>query len=492
MKNLTIEKIAEITSAQIVGDYSHIALKEAAGVVIDSRLVMEDYIFIANKGERVDGHDFLPSVMNEKKALFAICEHQVENISGPYLIVEDSLEALKKIATYYRSSIDTKIIGIVGSVGKTSTRKFVASVLAEKYNVMSTEGNYNNEIGVPLTLLKIREEHEIAVVEMGINHFGEMSRLTAMAHPDMCVMTNIGECHLENLIDRDGVLRAKSEVFEGMNEEGQVFVNGDDDKLVTIASVNGKTVIRYGLNAECINSDSNNNLKNDYYAANIVSHDLTGSDVTIKGANDSCIEALVPLPGNHMVYNAVAATAVGRYLGLSEQEIINGLKNCSAVEGRSNVLKLNKITLVDDCYNANPTSVRAAIDTLSKVQTEKVAILGDMFELGNKEKEMHGGIGQYAVEKGIDLLVCIGDLSKNMYEQAIAHGGKTLELLSSCAAEDSYLEASEKCTKVIWFVDIDMAIASLENLIKPDNTVLVKASHGMKFANIVKFIKEKF
>lgn len=472
MKNLTIEKIAEVTGGTIIGDISGIAGKEIAGVEYDSRLILEDYVFIATKGEKVDGHSFISQVF-EKGAMFVIGEKQPEELQGPMVLVEDSFDALRSIATYYRSVMNTRLIGITGSVGKTSTRTFIATVLAEHYNILQTQGNLNNEIGVPLMLLRIRSEHEIAVIEMGINHFGEMSRLTAMAQPNVCVMTNIGTCHLENLINRDGVLRAKSEIFEGLRDNALVVINGDDDKLQTIKEVQGKAPVRFGVLAS---EDSNINALN-YYGKEIKNLELFGSIVHIQGMDGTSFEAKVPLPGKHMIYNAVAATTIGKYYGLSDEEIIAGLGKCKAVGGRTNVIALDGITLIDDCYNANPNSMKAALDLLRIVSNKKVAILGDMFELGEKEAILHAEIGEYAVTNGIQKLICVGNLSKNMFEAA-----------------NKYCDPNTENNKieVLWFESLEEVMSKLSDLLGEDETVLVKASHGMHFENIVTQLIEKY
>ena len=210
MKGMSIQAIAKACNGVIYGDND--STREVMGVELDSRKLMEGYLFIATRGERVDGHSFISQAF-EKGCLGVVCEKLPENIAGPCILVEDSFKALQDIAAYYRQQLSVKVVGITGSVGKTSTKEVIAGVLSEKYKVLKTEGNFNNEIGLPLTVLKIREEHEVAVLEMGINHFGEMHRLSRIARPDVCVITNIGQCHLEFLIDRDGILRAKSEIF---------------------------------------------------------------------------------------------------------------------------------------------------------------------------------------------------------------------------------------------------------------------------------------
>ena len=235
MPGMTLSNIAEACHGKYVGD-GKLLSTEISGAVTDSRQVTDGYLFIPIKGERVDGHDFIPQVF-EQGALAVLSEKELDNPAGPYILVESSLEAMKKIAAFYRSQIKAKVIGVTGSVGKTSTKEMIASVLEEKYSVLKTAGNFNNEIGLPLTLFRIRDYHDVAVVEMGISDFGEMHRLGAMARPDISVITNIGYCHLENLIDRDGVLRAKTEVFEHLSEAASVILNGDDDKLATKARI---------------------------------------------------------------------------------------------------------------------------------------------------------------------------------------------------------------------------------------------------------------
>ena len=245
MRNMTLSHIAEACGGTLYVDgkpYTCDAsreddsmevewkAKEASCVVIDSRKIEAGGVFIAAKGERADGHSFISQVA-DKGALGVVCERTPENCSIPYILVEDSFKALRDIGEYYRKQLDVKVVGITGSVGKTSTKEVIASVLAQKYRVLKTQGNFNNEIGVPLMVLSIRKEHQVAVLEMGISDFGEMHRLSKIARPHICVITNIGQCHLENLGSRQGILKAKSEIFDFMVPQGKVFLNGDDDLL---------------------------------------------------------------------------------------------------------------------------------------------------------------------------------------------------------------------------------------------------------------------
>ena len=459
MKNLTIEKITEVCAGTLYGsEWIKEEKREASGVVLDSRLLQEGYVFIATKGEKVDGHKFIPSVF-EKGAMAVICEEVPEVLTGPCIQVKDSFIALKKLAAFYRQQLDITVVGITGSVGKTSTKEFVAGVLATKYQVWKTQGNFNNEVGLPLTVLQLREEHEIAVLEMGISDFGEMHRLSEIAKPDICVLTNIGQCHLEFLGDRDGVLKAKTEIFDFLNPNGMIFVNGDDDKLVTLRERWQDKLVCFGRGAA-----------NDVYAANEISKGLLGSTMDIVGSME-LKEVQIPLPGEHMVLNALAAAAVAKYLQLSLEEIKEGIKRVQAVSGRSNLIPYEEFVLIDDCYNANPVSMKAAIDLLQSANGRKVAVLGDMFELGEEEEKLHYEVGEYTKNK-VDYLVCVGNLAEQIYKGANANKSENMTSL--------YLQDKEDVYK------------HLKEIIKPQDTILLKASHGMGFADIVSWFERNY
>lgn len=461
MKGMTPEKIAAACRGAYTGDAA-LGKTEITSAVLDSRKVQEGGLFVATRGERVDGHSFIESVY-EKGALCVLGEEPPKDGERPYIQVQDSFAALKQIAEYYRSCLDIKVVGITGSVGKTSTKEFIASVLSQKYNVLKTEGNFNNEVGLPLTVLRLREEHEIAVLEMGISNFGEMHRLSKIARPDICVMTNIGQCHLECLKNRDGILRAKSEIFDFMQERGAVVLNGDDDKLATVDEVKGKEPLRFGLGKQ------GTGVENPVYAGDITDKGLLGSETVIYTPEGE-FTARIPLPGQHMVYNALAAAAVGLRLGLSLEQIQKGIGQVEAVGGRTNIKRLEHLTVIDDCYNANPVSMKAALDLLTTAQGHKTAILGDMFELGAEEARFHAEVGAYAVEKGIDRILCVGALSRNMYEAALAVK-KDIQTVEYFGTREELEEELKK------------------NPLK-ETTVLVKASHGMGFADVVKMLEE--
>lgn len=449
--------------------------KEVQGVVIDSRLVKEDYLFVASRGERVDGHDFIKAAFNQG-AMAVVCEKAPEGVPIPYILVKDSLKALKDVAEWYRMQLDISVIGITGSVGKTSTKEFVSSVLSQKYRVHKTEGNYNNEIGLPLTILQIRAEHEIAVLEMGISNFGEMHRLSKIAKPDYCLITNIGQCHLENLGSRQGILKAKSEIFDFMNENGRAILNGDDDMLATVHEVKGKPPVRYGFSPEF-----------DVWADNVKSYGLKGStcDIHIK---DEVIHAEIPMPGHHMVLNSLAAAAAGLLFGISGRDIARGIDQIKPVSGRSNIIQHKDLTIIDDCYNANPVSMKAAIDLLSMADTRKVAIMGDMGELGRDEIKLHEEVGRYAGAKNIDIILCAGKLSSHMYDSAReALNNKLYNAESGKSSETSGNESPKSVSeRLFYFETRDDLIKALPGIIKGGDTILVKASHFMGFDMIVK------
>ena len=459
MKNLTVANITKACNGKLY-NFDLSEDKEVSGVAIDSRKISADYLYIPFVGERVDGHDFIPDVFN-KDALITLSEVNLEEKfpydNYPYILVESTSQAIKDIAEYYRSNLSIKVVGITGSVGKTSTKEIIASVLEQKYKVLKTDGNFNNEIGLPLTIFRLTEDDEIAVLEMGISEFEEMHRIAKVAKPDVCVITNIGTCHLENLGDRDGVLKAKTEIFDYMNEKGLIVLNGDDDKLITIEDYKGIVPLLFGNNDEF-----------SAYPIDVTDLGLLGTKVLFNILGRT-IEATIPIPGKHMVGNALAASLIGDYFGLNDDEIKNGIESLKAVSGRNNIIKTDKYVVIDDCYNANPMSMKASLDVLSTAKTRKVAILGDMFELGKDEIELHKEIGKYAIFKNIDVIVCVGDLSKNMCltARSVNEDGKS---------DVYYFETLEQIKEVLF------------NILEEDDTVLVKASNGMHFKELIEML----
>ena len=454
MPNMTLKNIAGACEGTYIGA-KELEDKVICGAVIDSRLVEEDYLFIPIKGERVDGHKFIPQVF-EKGACCVLSEVELENPAGPYIRVESSEVALKKIAAFYRQSLPIKVVGITGSVGKTSTKEMIASVVSQKYNVHKTAGNFNNEIGLPLTVFGIRAEHEVAILEMGISDFNEMHRLATVANPDICVITNIGLCHLENLGTRDGILQAKTECFEHMKEGGLAILNGDDDKLSTKTKVNGRDTVFYGIGTG-----------NGIYATDVANLGFEGMSAVIHTPQGE-FEAYITIPGEHNVYNALAATAVGLELGLTLEEIQKGIAEAKTIAGRTNVIRANGYNVIDDCYNANPVSMEAALDVLSYAKGRTIAVLGDMGELGENEKALHFGVGKCVAEKKIHTLFCAGSLAAE-YKAGV---------------EASTDDVKDVC-QVFYFENCDDMIASILSYVKEGDNILIKASHFMDFPKVV-------
>jgi len=463
MRNMTLNAIAWAVHGVLYYEEKSDTMKEASMVTIDSRQIEPDGIFVATKGERVDGHSFIDQVFLAG-ALAVICEELPARAKGPCIVVEDSFQALKDLASYYRSQVSIKVVGIIGSMGKTSTKEMVAAVLSAHYNVLKTEGNFNNEVGVPLTIFRIRDAHEVAVVEMGISDFSEMDRLGAIVRPDIVVFTCVGPCHLEFLGDLDGVLKAKSEIINHMAVNGVLVLNGQDEKLNSIndEQAGGRTIIRYGEDGQ----------NNQVYATDIVKRGLEGSVFMANFPDNSHYEMTVPLPGYHMVNNALAAAAVGYEMGLNLEEIRRGMAGVEALSGRGHLIRTQKYLIVDDCYNANPRSVCGAVDILGDALGRKVAILGDMFELGEDSDKLHREVGEYAATHGIDSLICVGSNAKHIYEAARLH--ENLEI--------RYYPNRELLMKAL--------SDTSKEILKPGDTILIKASHGMGFAEVVNMLSE--
>ncbi len=456
MKNLTLKNIASCCGGTYYGK-EELLESCVQSITTDSRKAEEGCLFVPIVGERADGHNFIGQVM-EKGALCTLSERILEEAPGPYIKVESSLQAVKDIAAFYLRQLKIPVVGITGSVGKTSTKEMIAAVLAQKYHVLKTQGNFNNELGLPLTVFRLRDEHEIAVLEMGISDFGEMHRLAAIAEPDTCVITNIGSCHLEFLGDLDGVLKAKTEIFEHMKPEGRAILNGDDAKLATVHDVNGKTPVFFGFDN-----------KFPVYADEIDNQGLDGILCRIH-CGEEAIQVHIPVPGVHMVRNALAGAAVGKEYGLTMEEIKAGIESMEPVSGRFHIIKTAEYTIIDDCYNANPMSMKASLGVLGDAVGRKVALLGDMGELGKDEIAMHEEVGQFAAQSGIDLLVCTGDLCQHM----------------AVAAKN----ASEGKLEVLHMKNREELEEKLSSILKKGDNILIKASHFMHFEKIVELLEK--
>lgn len=453
MKNLTLRNITRACQGTYHGDESLLD-REVAGVTIDSRKVEKDFLFVAINGERFNAHQFIPDTI-EKGALCVVSHEDLGDTDYPYILVEATGQALLDIAKLYRDSFDVKVVGITGSVGKTSTKEMIASVLAQKYNVHKTQGNFNNECGLPLTIFEMNEEHQVSVLEMGINHFGEMRKLSTVASPDICVITNIGVAHLEFLKTREGIMQEKTQMFQDMKPGGSVVLNGDDPLLSTIGPVKGSDPIFYGLDLD----------KNAVYATDVEPLGLKGTSCTIHLPEGS-FSCIVPIPGIHMVSNALAGSAVGSKLGLTTEEIKRGIESLPSIPGRNHIIQTDRLILLDDCYNANPVSMKASLDVLNMGIGRKVAVLGDMGELGPDYAALHRSVGEYAAEIGIDLVCAIGPMSKEIAEGAASDG-----------------------TKALWFETKADFLAQTKDILKDGDNVLIKASHGMEFPEIVEALR---
>ena len=423
------------------------------GMVRDSREVKEGSLFLCIPGSRVDGHDYANAAFL-KGAACCLIQRSIPDAQGPTILVEDVLKAAQDLAAWYRSRLTIPVVGVVGSVGKTTAKEMIAAVLSAKYRVWKTPANLNNELGVPLSLTGIDGDTEAAVIEMGISSFGEMDRLGAMVRPDICVFTVVGHAHLEFLGNLEGVRRAKSEVFRHMEPTGLAVFNGDDPMLAGFDP--GIPRVLCGVGENCR---------------------IRGEDIRAEGAeairftllmDDERIPVTLHAYGMPSVPAALLAAAVGHRLGLSPEEIRAGLESYRPPEGRSYVEKLGEMTLINDCYNANPDSTAAALRSLSALPGEKIAILGDMKELGPQETRLHREIGRLTAELGIPKAVFCGPLAKAMAE--------------------GRLEADHDAA-TLWFPDTDTLLREL-TLSRGQCAVLVKASHSMGFDRIVKKLRE--
>lgn len=434
MKYFSVSDIAGITGGVLFGD-GNIPVGE---IVIDSRLIKEGDLFAAFKGEKVDGHDYIGAAL-DKGASCCLVERMPDERGGNIILVDDVQHAIEKIGTACRKKISIPVIGVTGSVGKTTAKEMVYAVLSQRWNVLKTDGNHNNQIGVPMTLSRIEREHEAAVIEMGISGFGEMSLLASMARPTVGVFTYIGHAHLEFLHDLDGVFKAKTEMLDYMDEDAPLIINGDDEKLIRLK--NRRNVISFGLGEGC-----------DVRAQDIAVHPDGSTSCTIKYQNKK-IDAFIPAYGQHMVYAAAEGAAAGFVMGLTCDEIRNGIAAYKTVGRRGAVTDTGFITLVDDCYNANPDSMNCAVDSLMKMRGRHVCVLSDMREQGEDSPKMHAAVGEYIKNKGVELVLAYGEMSRFLCEKA----GE----------------------RAVYFDSKEELIEQLPRYIKKGDCVLVKASLGM-------------
>lgn len=446
MKEILLEEVVEAVKGLCDCKFD-IKIK---GISTDSRGDLTNKIFIPLKGDIFDGHNFIEKAF-ENGAICCLTEKEL-NINKPTIKVESTKKALRDLANYYLKKFNIPVVAITGSVGKTTTKDMIASVLSEKYNTIKTEGNFNNEIGLPLTVFNIDETTECAVLEMGMNSFGEIHNLSEISNPNICVITNIGVTHIEYLGSQENIYKAKSEIFDFMKEDGVAILNGDD-KFLTNTTL--KNVDYFAIE----NKNAN------YFAYNIVYEGLSGTSFTISCNNEDKFNAYVPLSGYHMVQNAVCATAVAFRLGLSKEQIINGLKNFKPSKMRMDIIKKETFTIINDVYNASPISMKAMIDVLCTMDNS-VCILGDMFELGDYAKDFHLEVGEYAKYKNIKKIICVGENAKYIYEGAYGH------------------------SFVKYFENQENLFLELESILGTGDTVLVKASRGMEFEKTIAYLSE--
>lgn len=368
---------------------------------IDSRKGKQGDLFVCLKGARVDGHDFVSKA--EQVGVSALLIEREVDSDLPRVLVPDTLKALQDFAAWYRTRPDLKVIAVTGSVGKTTTKEFIASVLSQAFSTYKTQGNMNSETGLPLTLLHVSPENKVVVTEMGMCGFGEISELSHIARPDIGVLTNIGVCHIEFLGSREGILKAKMEIVDGMPDNGVLVLNGDDPYLSTVSDTAQKR-ITYGLNRPDY----------DYYAYNVavLSEGVSFTAKTPIGD----LDVKLAIDGIHNVYNSLAAIAVGVLCGMDLKQIGEGLSRMEKAPMRQNIRKENGMTLIEDCYNASPTSMKASIDVLKGKEGRKVAVLGDMLELGEDSAAYHRSVGEML--EGVSVLIAYGEFAQSYLEGA--------------------------------------------------------------------------
>ena len=437
-----------------------------AKVFIDSRNIPADGLFIAIIGEVHDGHKFLNDVVTKGVRGLVIDRKQAESLpvdawqskAVACIAVPDTTRALGDMAAFNRGRSRAKVVGITGSNGKTTTRQMTAAVLSQQYNTLATAGNFNNEIGLPLTLLNLEAAHQVAVVELGTNNPGEIARLAAICTPDIGVITNIGSAHLEGLGSIEGVAKEKGSLLDGLRTTGTAVLNADDRRILQLARQSRREVVLYGLSADAAVRGSQVKETENGISFNL---SLTQENLSIR----------MGTPGRFMVTNALAAAAVGSRLGLSPGAIKAGLEAFTPVGGRMNIIQLsNGIHIIDDTYNANPDSMTAALTTLKTMRAESRAVFvaGDMLELGDRAPALHSQLGSAAALSGINRLYARGEFADRVASGARAEGMLPVNTLTGSR---------------------DEIIADLIKWLQPGDWVLVKGSRGMAMEKVVQGIR---
>ncbi len=467
MKNkITVKDFLEITNGKLVIGNEKDVLEKFC---YDTRELKINDIYIGLKGEKIDGSTLWKMAFDQgaKAVIVQNINFENENIENYKLqgkiiiLVEDTLKALGQIAKYKRELYNIPVVGVTGSVGKTSTKDIIASVVSQKYKTLKTEGNNNNHIGLPSTILRLDNE-EAAVIEMGMNHLGEIELLSNISKPTLAVITNIGTSHIGNLGSRENILKAKLEILESMDKK-IIVINNDNDLLHQWYLDNKENyhIITYGINNE-----------SDYMAEEMLLNENSSSFVC-QFQNEK-ISINVPVGGEHFVYNSLCAVAIGKCLKLNNEEIITGIQKFELTKKRMEIIQLkSNITLINDTYNASFESIRESLKYIKNIEKgRKIAVLGDVLELGNFAEQLHKQIGKEVVNQGIDILICSGPNAKYICEAAIESGMKK---------ENIYYENN--------IADVEKRI---EKEMQSDDIVLLKASNGMKFAQIAMEIINKY
>lgn len=424
------------------------------GVSTDTRTIKKGQLYVPIKGEKFDGHDFINAAIDNGAVASLWCKSvPIPDTDIPLIFVDDTLTAIQMLSKEYRNEINVKVIGVTGTNGKTSTKDILGSILKTKYKTFKTKGNLNNQLGVPLTLLSLDEDTEMAVIEMGMSSLGEIEVLTKIASPDAAIITNIGNAHLEELKTRDNIIKAKLEIVIGLNPDGLFVHNGDDESL--------KDAVKE-LNIKQKTETFGEKLDNDY-TFKIISNDKTGISFEIK--NDESKTLFLPMLGNHQIYNAIAAIAVARHFGLSYELIEKGLLNIELTSMRSELINGSNFDILNDSYNSNPESTKAALKTMYSLKdySQKIVVFGDMLELGEEEINMHREIGEIIDLNEIDYLFTFGDLAKHGADAALTRTNET---------------------RVLSFSDKSSLVEAIRKVIKDNSIILLKASRGMRLEEV--------
>lgn len=457
MENVTIRDIVSAVGGRYLGPEGG-ENTPVTTVCYDTRTLRPGDLYLPLVGERVNGHIFIPQALSAGAVgsftMEELSEYQPDKV---YIKVADTAAVPRALAAWYRAKFDIPFIAVTGSVGKTTTKDMVAAVLSEKFHVHKTPENHNNALGVPMALLDLSFSHEAAVIEMGMNSFGEIENLSDLVKPDMALITNIGDAHIENLGSREGILQAKSEIFSHMADAAPAILNGDDALLMTLKKKLSRPIITCGKGSGC-----------DFYVSDqdrdLITENLRCTLHTPLGALDLTIPAL----GDYMVYPVLMAAAVGQKLGMTADEIVRGVLRYAPTKMRMNVVDRGmQVRILDDAYNANPQSMRAGIQTLASTGRDyTIAILGDMLELGSMGPMLHAAVGNALADCNIQCLVAIGELSKDMAK----------------AASDAQVP------EVYWFETKKEALTTIAKLVRPNSAILVKASRRMEFEEIVQYL----